>query len=638
MNKLLTIGIICMFIITGFTSLPSSGIQIDKTNITEKSTLDITRTTEYWAILVAPSDGLSYKPNETGYYRFVRTASHLNEILLESGWKEENTITLFSENATKENLLQSIDMIAEKDAPSDTVLIYLNDHGGNGSFVLNDTFIDYQELDKAIDKLDSINIGIIINACHSGSAIPYLQQKGRIIVTSSRANEISGIENELYTGFIGFADKKQGIGDNNGMISLEEAFNFWMDERYPLDYVPQIKDDIIDQLNLITLNTSDDRIDQLPTNNTEDYDTSTEFVINNFALAQSFKPTMNVLTKIKLLMNTFLLEEKGPLIISIRKNLNGEDLTSVEFYPNISKQHWWTVEYQEFDFEDINVNPGDTYFIVCKTLNNSVLTDYTFYGRDNDDYIHGKCFTSGKNGSSNWTDSKRISDLLFTTYGKNTNENLAPYVPKRPFGNVYIEKNSVNNYYIKTEDNERDQIFYNISWGDGTYSGWIGPSGSDEVIFTNHSWTKEDIYYIKVKAKDEHGSESDWSSNLKITTIPNHAPEPDKPYRKLWDWLFDKYIFFKATDPDEDVVYYNISWGDGTHSGWIGPGDSDEEFYTNHTWNNSRVYKIRVKIMDKRGAESNWSKPYIIFIPEHEGKLLLLLQSLRIIFERIFMG
>ena len=63
-----------------------------------------------------------------------------------------------------------------------------------------------------------------------------------------------------------------------------------------------------------------------------------------------------------------------------------------------------------------------------------------------------------------------------------------------------------------------------------------------------------------------------------------------------------------------------------------------EEINVNHSWNNNGSYKIKVKAMDERGAESDWSKPYIIFIPKHESKFLLLLQVLRIIFERIFRG
>jgi len=66
-------------------------------------------------------------------------------------------------------------------------------------------------------------------------------------------------------------------------------------------------------------------------------------------------------------------------------------------------------------------------------------------------------------------------------------------------------------------DPEENQVLYNFSWGDGNYSGWLGPINSGENITANYSWFSNGIYGIQVKAKDIHEAESDWSEPHNIT-------------------------------------------------------------------------------------------------------------------------
>jgi outer membrane protein assembly factor BamB len=66
------------------------------------------------------------------------------------------------------------------------------------------------------------------------------------------------------------------------------------------------------------------------------------------------------------------------------------------------------------------------------------------------------------------------------------------------------------NYTLRSTDPDNDTVFYDIDWGDGTSTGWIGPYASGETIIQSHTWTQEGTYIIKAKAKDTHGNESDW--------------------------------------------------------------------------------------------------------------------------------
>jgi hypothetical protein len=71
-------------------------------------------------------------------------------------------------------------------------------------------------------------------------------------------------------------------------------------------------------------------------------------------------------------------------------------------------------------------------------------------------------------------------------------------------------------YNFTTTDPDGDKVYYFIDWGDHTYSSWIGPYPSGELITVFHIWTKKGAYTIKAKAKDIYGNESDWGT-LSVT-------------------------------------------------------------------------------------------------------------------------
>jgi len=60
-------------------------------------------------------------------------------------------------------------------------------------------------------------------------------------------------------------------------------------------------------------------------------------------------------------------------------------------------------------------------------------------------------------------------------------------------------------------DPDGDQLYYIFSWGDGTDTGWLGPVSPGEVTKT-HTYNSAGTFSLKVKARDEHGAESDWTS------------------------------------------------------------------------------------------------------------------------------
>ncbi|OYT29886.1 hypothetical protein B6U98_01095 [Thermoplasmatales archaeon ex4572_165] len=115
-----------------------------------------------------------------------------------------------------------------------------------------------------------------------------------------------------------------------------------------------------------------------------------------------------------------------------------------------------------------------------------------------------------------------------------------PNTPDMPNG-PQTGKIKINYEYATTSiDSEGDDIYYLFNWGDGTYSEWLGPYSSGEEIKEEHQWLEHGDYQIQVKAKDEHGAESEWSDYL-ILNIPKNK-NIQFPFL---EWIIEQIYFLK---------------------------------------------------------------------------------------------
>ncbi len=553
---------------------------------------------EYWGVFICYNESC-----------FVENAERVREALISQGWLEDHIKTLYYENATKTNFINAISWIAENEDAWDTTLICIHSHGFNGGFCLVDGGMKYKEVDVELDKLKSAAIGIIVDTCHSGTAIPYLQQDGRVIITACNASQVAGSICEFIAyGLDEFADYCISGGNNDGVASMEEVFDYLTHNRIPLeDMTPQLQDNYTGQLHLSFLDWGNGILDQI-TNYTFRgcYNFNVQIVNRSQGFyeseaAQSFQPSASMLTKVKLhILNEYNIS--SPMVVSVRKNLTDVDLTSKTLLSDEIKSHRYTT----FDFPDINVTPGDTYYIVCRATEEETNPNnrYEIYGLNEDCYKNGMCYTRNTI-HPDWTGIED-ADMYFAIYGKN-GENLPPYVPRRPIGNVFGEKNIFYTYYVSTEDVDDDDVYYKFDWGDNTSSEWLGPYKSGKKAFATHSWSENGSYNLRVKAKEEQGAENSWSSILRVRVgndRPN-APNIDGPASGKPGEEYE--YTFVATDSDDDVLYYYIGWGDETFEEWIGPYDSSEEVTVSHTWSEKGTYTIKAKAKDIYDAESDWT-------------------------------
>lgn len=126
--------------------------------------------------------------------------------------------------------------------------------------------------------------------------------------------------------------------------------------------------------------------------------------------AQSFKPTVKTLTRIQLY--GFRNNTPGDLKISIRDTLDGSDLTYSILHPDMIDTF---PEWFEIDLPDINITPGNTYYIVWAPLSSTDNISNCYWWGDNfgspghDAYPDGIEYRLG--------DAKLYSDFCFKTYG-----------------------------------------------------------------------------------------------------------------------------------------------------------------------------------------------------------------------------
>jgi hypothetical protein len=116
--------------------------------------------------------------------------------------------------------------------------------------------------------------------------------------------------------------------------------------------------------------------------------------------------------------------------------------------------------------------------------------------------------------------------------------NFPPNKPSKPTGQINGIIGYEYSYTTSTIDIDGNQMVYYLwDWGDGNYSGWIGPYNSGLMCSTKHTWNIKGNFSIKVKAKDIHDFESDWSDPLPIT-VPYSF---NKPILQFFEWLFQQF-------------------------------------------------------------------------------------------------
>ena len=154
----------------------------------------------------------------------------------------ENIQSFSLEANNPENFEAAVDYIANKADSNGIVFVQIGGHGDVGLFSFkNGEMVEYKWIDERLDKINSKLMFIAVDACHSGSAIEYLQNNNRIIMTSGPAEHRSsfGTSYEFLKAF----SNKVADYDESDFVSIGEAAEYAKEKRTVNDVGPVISDE-----------------------------------------------------------------------------------------------------------------------------------------------------------------------------------------------------------------------------------------------------------------------------------------------------------------------------------------------------------------------------------------------------------
>ena len=132
---------------------------------------------------------------------------------------------------------------------------------------------------------------------------------------------------------------------------------------------------------------------------------------------------------------------------------------------------------------------------------------------------------------------------------------------------------------------------------------------NDFLIYEIHSqfpWYETSGNYDGSTTTDENDA-SVWF-NVFIDTLRPYPPE--KPQGKTYGWENEVYQYStRGSDPDGGQIQFGWDWdNDDLADELTGFYNSWEEAYINHSWDDARVYYIKVLAIDTEGLISDWSE------------------------------
>ncbi len=115
---------------------------------------------------------------------------------------------------------------------------------------------------------------------------------------------------------------------------------------------------------------------------------------------------------------------------------------------------------------------------------------------------------------------------------------LDPDAPAAPtiIGKIKGKVEKSYDYIFRSTSPVGNDIFYQIDWGDGTFTDWLGPYPSGETLRLNHSWSDKGDYTIRARAKDTDNIWGPWGE-LKITMPFSY----NIPFLKFWVIILERF-------------------------------------------------------------------------------------------------
>ena len=324
-------------------------------------------------------------------------------------------------------------------------------------------------------------------------------------------------------------------------------------------------------------------------------------------VAQSFKPSVEKLSKVYLKISKHNGNPDYDLEFSVRESLIDENLVKVSKSAYDISNGW-----NEFDFSDILISEDETYYLVCEGDGGQGGDPIYIwlYGAGNP-YNRGQAYTYSYGSWHSVPD----SDCCFKTVFVNS----PPDTPSTPSGPSFRGVGQSGFYKTSATDLDGDMVQYRFDWdasGSHEYSGWSTLGSSGFEFSMSHSWNSG-TYVVKSQARDEHGDTSGWSNGLTVIVTENNAPDiPSAPIGPTNVSAGSSYDYSTSTtDQDNDNVKYGWDWNsDGIVDVWTDFYSSGTTISTSNSWSNIGTYLVTVKAEDTEGSQSMFSIPLEVVV------------------------
>jgi len=242
MKKVLVLGILAFLFIAGLITSATGYYETTVNSIDPEET-------NYYALVIGIEEFAGFETPDQEYLDDSATAFY-NRLLECENWGAENIKFLLNEQATKDNISDSIvNWLDERENESDIVLIYYASHGWKiplkqrrqgHAYVFthnatdryfDETKISDKEYDSWLDELDSKHIVIIHENCYSGRMFA-VRQFGRTFITAGGkylfcpANWSDQLGSTMLSYYL--LEAFDGVADLNddGWITASEAFHY----------------------------------------------------------------------------------------------------------------------------------------------------------------------------------------------------------------------------------------------------------------------------------------------------------------------------------------------------------------------------------------------------------------------------
>lgn len=162
-------------------------------------------------------------------------------------------------------------------------------------------------------------------------------------------------------------------------------------------------------------------------------------------------------------------------------------------------------------------------------------------------------------------------------------------------------------------------LFSNVAY-DTTYEGVFS-------FKSNHSWYNLTILFSTEDEPKQSNQFSNPPSPGDTSVFPPAGTEPEEEEQNLPPEIplppsgpAERNVKENVTvtvvtwDKNQDLVHYQIDWGDQIISNWSTLVQSNTSMTFTHQFDQSGSYEIKVRAQDEQGLISNWSKPLIINI------------------------